>query len=202
MEFPNNLYSVRTAARKSQQEVADALSISQSEYSRMEKGRRTIDSYQTQLAKVFNVDERDIAAASQGVRLAQLEHGHTSFRMPVYGTPDKSGGLSWTGGPIDMVERPSGMMNNVDAYAVYMPSDVMSPRFNAGEVLFVDPNLPLRAGVSAVISIKNSNIRQICEFSEKANGKVVFFTRNPAEKIELLIEDIEDIHVIRAASFF
>lgn len=202
MEYPNNLYNVRTSARKSQQEVADALSISQSEYSRMEKGRRTIDSYLSQLAKIFNVDEKDITAASQGIRPAQLEHGYVTQRMPVYGNPDKSGGLTWTERAIDMVDKPASMSNNESAYAVYMPSDSMAPRINAGETLFVDTHMPKIKGRAVVVAFHDSNIRQILEYRESTEEKLIFFKYNPAETVEFLHDEVESVHVIRGIRFF
>jgi phage repressor protein C with HTH and peptisase S24 domain len=202
MEYPNNLYALRTAGRKSQQEIADALSISQSEYSRMEKGRRTIDSYVPQLAKVFNVDEKDITTASQAFRPAALEHGYITQRMPVYGNPDESGGLIWTERPIDMVDKPASMSDNADAYAVYMPSDVMAPRINAGETLFVDPHMPKRSGQSVVVSISNSNVRHILEYRECTPEKMIFFRYNPGETVEFLRNEVESVHVIRGVRFF
>ncbi len=202
MEYPNNLYNVRTAARKSQQDVADALSISQSEYSRMEKGRRTIDSYLSQLAKIFNVDEKDITAASQGIRSAQLEHGYVTQRMPIYGNPDKSGGLTWTERAIDMVDKPASMSNNESAYAVYMPSDSMAPRINAGETLFVDTHMPKIKGRAVVVAFHDSNIRQILEYRESTEEKLIFFKYNPAETVEFLHDEVESVHVIRGIRFF
>ena len=202
MEYPNNLYNVRTAARKSQQDIADALSISQSEYSRMEKGRRTIDSYLSQLAKIFNVDEKDITAASQGIRSAQLEHGYVTQRMPIYGNPDKSGGLTWTERAIDMVDKPASMSNNESAYAVYMPSDSMAPRINAGETLFVDTHMPKIKGRAVVVAFHDSNIRQILEYRESTEEKLIFFKYNPAETVEFLHDEVESVHVIRGIRFF
>lgn len=202
MEFPNNLYNVRTAARKSQQDVADALSISQSEYSRMEKGRRTIDSYLSQLAEIFNVDEKDITAASQGIRPASLEHGYVTQRMPVYGNPHKSGGLTWTERPIDMVDKPASMSNNESAYAVYMPSDSMAPRINAGETLFVDTHMPKIKGRAVVVAFHDSNIRQILEYRDCTEEKLIFFKYNPAETVEFLHDEVESVHVIRGIRFF
>jgi len=201
MEYPNNLYNVRTAARKSQQDVADALSISQSEYSRMEKGRRTIDSYLSQLAEIFNVDEKDITAGT-GIRPAQLEHGYLTPRLPVYGNPHKSGGLTWTERPIDMVVKPTSMSSNENAYAVYMPSDSMAPRINAGETLFVDTHMPKVKGRVVVVGFHNSNIRQVLEYRDSTKDKLVFFKYNPAETIEFSHDEVETIHVIRGISFF
>lgn len=72
-----------------------------------------------------------------------------------------------------MVERPSGMMNNVDAYAGNMPSDVMSSRFKLGEVFFVGPHLPLRAGVSIVKSLKTPTSDKFVNLVKQ--GAVTFF---------------------------
>lgn len=201
MEYPNNLYAVRTAARKSQQDVADALKISQSEYSRMEKGRRTIDSYLSQLAEIFNVDEKDITA-STGMRPAPLEHGYLTQRLPVYGNPHKSGGLTWTERPIDMVVKPTSMSSNENAYAVYMPSDSMAPRINAGETLFVDTHMPKVKGRVVVVGFHNSNVRQVLEYRDATEEKLIFFQYNPAKTIEFSHDEVETTHVIRGISFF
>ena len=53
MEHPNRLYELRNSLRKSQSQMANVLDISQSEYSRLEKGKRRLGVHQISLKKYF-----------------------------------------------------------------------------------------------------------------------------------------------------
>jgi len=53
MDYPNKLYTLRNSLRKSQEDMAELLNISQSEYSRLEKGKRRLGVHEMPLKKYF-----------------------------------------------------------------------------------------------------------------------------------------------------
>jgi len=68
--------------------------------------------------------------------------------LPVYGCArgGVDGSFEMNGQGMDYVERPPSLAGARNAYAVYVQGDSMSPRFEAGWLLHVNPNRPVRRG--------------------------------------------------------
>lgn len=52
---------------------------------------------------------------------------------------------------IDHVLRPGYISPHVEAYAVYMPSDEMTPRYERGDRLLINPALPIVEGKDVIL---------------------------------------------------
>ncbi len=75
--------------------------------------------------------------------------------VPVLGTAAGSdydrGAFQITTDVVDYVRRPPGLMQNRDVYALYVEGSSMEPRFEAGELIFVNPIRPPRIGDYVVL---------------------------------------------------
>ena len=99
-------------------------------------------------------------------------------------------------GPVGYTTRPPSLTGVKDAYALYAVDDAMSPRYEVGWLLFVNPFKPPRAGRDVVVE-KSDGTALIRQFMGRAGGKVVLQSINPASKaIELAEREIRHIHVI------
>lgn len=58
------------------------------------------------------------------------------------------------GETVDYVRRPPGLAKVRDAFAIYVVGDSMSPRFEEGELLFINPHRPARPGDDVLIEMK------------------------------------------------
>jgi phage repressor protein C with HTH and peptisase S24 domain len=56
-----------------------------------------------------------------------------------------------TGDPIDFFQRPPGIADRRGVYGVYIAGSSQSPRFEEGEIAFVDPNRPPMIGDDVVV---------------------------------------------------
>ncbi len=93
-----------------------------------------------------------------------------SSRVPVCGAPF-SPRLGETGGMqnvIEWVQRHPAQLGVRDAFAVYMSSDEMEPRYFKGELVYVHPHRPLLAGKDCVVIHKDGSmtVRHVVSSSE------------------------------------
>ena len=78
-------------------------------------------------------------------------------KIPLYG-PVNAG--FWDGETamdkaVDHIARPSFIMGQSNAYAVFVVGSSMEPRFKPGEILYVDPDVPIRQGADVVVQLNN-----------------------------------------------
>lgn len=57
------------------------------------------------------------------------------------------------GDTIDIVRRPAGLSSARDAYALYVAGDSQSPRFDPGDLIFVNPRRPAAIGDDVVVQL-------------------------------------------------
>jgi phage repressor protein C with HTH and peptisase S24 domain len=57
------------------------------------------------------------------------------------------------GGPIDYVRRPPAHMNRKGIYCIYAQGSSMEPVYEAGDLIYVDPHCPPKAGRDVVIQL-------------------------------------------------
>ena len=72
MKFPNNLYVLRNNKGLQQKEVAEAIGVVQSEYSKMERGDRKLGIHLDKLLKFFGVDQDTILNNFNANSLSEL----------------------------------------------------------------------------------------------------------------------------------
>lgn len=78
--------------------------------------------------------------------------------VPVYGTAAGSfarGAFRFEGGIIDYVRRPPGLMGTKNAYALFVEGTSMEPKYPPGELIYIHPDKPARAGDTVVVQTKN-----------------------------------------------
>lgn len=112
--------------------------------------------------------------------------------VPVMGTAAGShlrGAFQFEGGIIDYVRRPPGLMNAKDIYALFVEGTSMEPQFFAGDLIYVHPHRPAKAGDIVVITCKNgehqSEEATLGIYRRKTEKAVVIAKHNPKAEIEL-----------------
>nr|WP_321482828.1 S24 family peptidase [uncultured Cohaesibacter sp.] len=80
--------------------------------------------------------------------------------IPVYGTAAGSivGSMQLEEGrQVSFVERPRGLRSSARAYALIVTGSSMSPKFEEGDLVFVDPDRKVNAGDTIIIQTQNFN---------------------------------------------
>ncbi|MGJ8529843.1 XRE family transcriptional regulator [Maritalea sp.] len=100
--------------------------------------------------------------------------------IPVLGTAAgsalKDNGFMVMTDPIDYVRRPPALETAKGVYALYVEGDSMSPKYDAGDLVFIHPHLPPRIGDIVVVHEQNGH--------EKTMAFIKRLTRRTAEWIE------------------
>lgn len=200
MEFPNNLLACRTAARLSQVRVAQELNVSQSEYSRMEIGRRQVGPHAEKLAEIFGVSIERLLEHSK-LETAPPENGYTSTKLPVYGRRmvGRYCMLQFDEEPIEMVDKPSSL--TAHAYGVYVPGDSMEPRIKAGDLLYIEPHQPVRKDDLVVVGYDEAGPREILQYQCQKDDKIILTRANPSETITVNSVDIHTLERVVGVKF-
>lgn len=210
MDYPNKLYTLRNTLRKSQEDMAELLNISQSEYSRLEKGKRRLGVHEMPLKKYFlergvmSDAESLVETATAEVRFNTLNSKHFDNErdngnqpLPVYGTPLLSGGIKWTKEAVDMIERVPSLKDNIHAYVACVSGDDMKPRLLRGYKAVIDPtSTPVNESLVLVEFKEESGVRYFREFIKSDSHKVVLKTYNPEVTNEYKHTDIINIHKV------
>lgn len=78
--------------------------------------------------------------------------------VPVRGTVlgGAAGDFSFNGDVVDLVRRPPGLAGAASVFALYVHGDSMSPRFEAGDLVFVNPSRPPTPGCDVVVEMAPS----------------------------------------------
>jgi transcriptional regulator with XRE-family HTH domain len=210
MDYPNNLYTLRNSLRKSQGDMAELLNISQSEYSRLEKGKRRLGVHEMPLKKYFMergvMSEADslVETATAEVRFNTLNSKHFDNHkendnqpLPVYGTPTLSGGIKWTKEAVDMIERVPSLKDNIHAYVACVSGDDMKPRLLRGYKAVIDPtSTPVHESLVLVEFKNESGVRYFREFVSSDSQKITLKTYNPEVVNEYKHSEILNLHKV------
>lgn len=72
--------------------------------------------------------------------------------LPVFSSAEGGpGGIIFSPEPIDYVSRPEPLANVKAGYAMYVVGESMSPAFEQGDLLLINPHLPFRPGYDVLI---------------------------------------------------
>ncbi len=177
MASVNNISRLREARGWKRPELARRMSTSTQQVERLEKGSRKLSQEWIDRAAVaFDVPPTAIIEADVSVIPAEIASNGTPVRMegaalasmhddlPIYGTA--LGAERQVDGEaieqttlnrsevIQYVRRPILLNGRADAYGLYVSGSSMSPRFEDGEMIVIDPKGRLRIGDDVVVYLR------------------------------------------------
>lgn len=206
---------------KTQAALARETGIDPSAISKMISGKRALQTDEiaavadalevtgeTLLRALRETDDADPSArtAAAGPRTpagygARSESGRAVDLIPI-----RSGGRSGTDqemfledGPVGYAQRPPNLSGVKGAYSIYNMGDSMSPRYEAGWLLHVNPFKPPAPGRDVVV-LKTNNAVLIKQLVRRAKGRIVLRSYNRDYKdIELAETEVVSVHLIVGA---
>lgn len=110
--------------------------------------------------------------------------------VPVLGTAAGSvtGSFLFEDGIVDWVRRPPALEGAKDVYAIYVQGDSMGDAHPAGELRFVHPHRPCKAGDTVIIQLRAGEHADTEAYIKilvgRKNGKIVTRQLNPEATIE------------------
>lgn len=99
--------------------------------------------------------------------------------------------------PVGHTRRPPNLTGVRGAYAIYNMDDSMSPRYEAGWLLHVNPFKPPSPGRDVVVLKKSNNAVLIKQLVRRAKGKIALRSYNRDYKdVEVNDDDVLSVHLI------
>lgn len=133
-------------------------------------------------------------------KVVELPQRHIpGLAVPVYGVAAASVvGSFEISEQIDMVRRPPGLPNATNLYALYVHGESMSPRYRSGDLIFVLPTRPARAGDDVIIQTRmhdgaptQSWLKELDQITDEV---VVAKQLNPSSKIDFKRSTVVGVH--------
>ncbi len=100
---------------------------------------------------------------------------------------------------IGWVDRPPGLQHVPDAYAVYVTNDSMSPAHNPGDLRFVNPHKPPRAGDTVIVQISSNGSEfeaYIKTLARQSGEWLVCQQLNPAAEVKYSLNTVRRLHKV------
>ncbi|MDD3445133.1 MAG: S24 family peptidase [Zavarzinia sp.] len=165
----NRLGELRRRAGLTQDQLAERAGTGRSQIVKLERGERrlTVD-WMLRLAGPLGCDPKDLlpletAPASGLADSAPLAAhpwamdpgGQPARDLPVCGAARGGANALFVdqGQALEHVFRPAQLAGVANAFAVYAVGDSMEPKFQAGDLLFINPNLPPVRGCFVVVEV-------------------------------------------------
>jgi phage repressor protein C with HTH and peptisase S24 domain len=215
------LRDLRERKSLSQAKLASLAGTSQPQIKRLEDGSRELTvAWAERLAPHLGVTAEQLlfpnlaqTAGRQGgvepnVDLSKAEPAPPLHRfggprdVPVLGTAvgggNDDGDFRFNGETIDYAPRPPGIASRKDVYVLYVENDSMSPRFEPGERLYVDPHRAPRAMDYVVVELHGEGGEPgkgfIKRLVKKTPTKLVVSQFNPAKELEFDASRVKQLH--------
>ncbi len=166
-----------------------------------------------QLRKIVDTRESLIAAHPQnGVTMSSAGHNNIKEMpaygerdLPLYGTTPKGRGIVALTEDVDYDQRPSYLLNVKKAYAVIVPDDAMSDRFEADFIAYVDPTKTPKPGKYCVFRsktlIEGQTLIYIRRLKSQTDDTWVVEQNHPRKTYSLKKADWPECHVIVGSHF-
>lgn len=107
------------------------------------------------------------------------------------------------GRPIGYEMRPPSLLHVPDAYALYVAGDSMEPRYRPGDIVFVHPHRPARAGDDVVVQVRLSQSDEITGYVKtlvrRSQTAIVCEQFNPFSQIEYRSGTVVAVHRVLSA---
>lgn len=199
---PNLIKRYRQQAGMTLEALAQEMGVSRSQVHKLERGERRLTvEWIFRLAKVLRVKPQDLLPEMpEDIANENQPYGGTSVAslagamdLPVYGSAE-----SYDSHRLprpDMTARPSALQGANTAFAVYMGDDSMTPRYYAGEMLFVKPSLPVTNNCYALIELKTGR-SMVAQVLSRSPEMIVVRRFNPATKNSIPMNDVASISAI------
>ena len=144
-------------------------------------------------ASEYQQNPRNAARGFSDVKRAEIDGRDVAMQkipppVPVY-RDRRSGEV------IDWAVRHPHQFALRDAYALYVDSEEMQPRYFRGELVYVHPAKPVMTGSDCVVEYSDGRV-VLRRLVQKSNDKVVVQIFNPAKLEEVSARDITALHSI------
>ena len=220
----NGLRDLRKERGWTHDQAADAVGLSRGQFIKLERSERGLTERTIGLAaKAFNVsrsrilgDQPDPAAQVADQPRGELANARlgerpalplSSFKgprnVPVYGTGagGPGGDFRLNGQIIDHAPRPPGIENRRDVYVVYVIGDSVSPKYEDGDPVYVDPHRRPQPRDYVFVELWGDREEEagdafVKRLVRRSATDVVLFQHNPEKELHFKEKQLKRLHRI------
>lgn len=158
-------------------------------------GKKYIDNI-AQRAGDFQIPVEAHAAGGQMQHSARTSDGMRVSPIPVYGRQDESIQMNLDDdAPVDWVIRHPALNGVQNAFAVYVFSGDMKPRYFPGELVYVHPGRPPEVGKDCLVKLKNGQA-VLRRYVDRDGDHFHVRKYNPRQEDVLKLGDIAEIYMV------
>lgn len=217
--MPNRINEWRLRSGLSMQKLAEKAGTSRQQVHKLERGeRRLTEDWMRRFADALDCDPADLLSQTSKSNHKVQEQGSDFLgptvhgmnvepinldkddQIPVYasaqGGPD---GTVMSYEPIEFVDRPEPLFGVRNAFAMYVVSDSMEPKYSQGALLLIHPGRPVRQN-DFVLIVKQSEegehsamVKQLVRMEDE---RLVVRQFNPPEEFELDRRQIASVSLV------
>lgn len=197
MKHINNLHKLRMEYGYSQAEVSKKLDITQGLYCRLERGSVDPSKYLNKLSELFKVKREEIYAYKNN--LNNVTEVQIVQQLPIYGMPTLDGKkINISNKFASTTERPDYLKDSPTSYGCFVVGNDMQPRFNHGELIYIDPIKRISNESEVLVSTfeKDQEIATIQSIISENDDSYLLATYQSDDHITLKKSEIGRIHAI------
>ncbi|CAM1655501.1 XRE family transcriptional regulator [Bartonella apis] len=217
MSLNTRIFEARKKAHLTQQDLASRLNVTKAAVSSWERGTSPRQEKLEAIAKATNVSyewlligtepigEDSVVSTPNGVILPNIDFS-TNKTIPVYGqaVAGINGEVAFDGKKLFEVPCPPQLLNVENAYGVEVAGDTMSPRYEDGEIVYVDTVRRIKKGdyVVAQIMMREEDsfpTAFIKRFIRHDEQELVLTQLNPAKELVFPHQHVLSVHYIALA---
>lgn len=193
----NRIKAARMAAGLSCAELARKLGMYPATLGRIERGERGLRSdLAVRIADVCGCS-LDALLGYERIKDETLVKDDETNPLPILGRENRGIGIvmARTGATIP---RPGIVAGVADAYGFDMPDDSMSPRYDAGEVLIVDPSRTAKVGDYVIYGtvIDGQELGSVHRLTRRNKSEVTLSSLQPADARQVALSKVTRLDVV------
>lgn len=201
ISFGQQVREARESRGLSQQALAELANTTQQSIDRIERDVVKRSRSLIEVAAVLDIPLSVARSSTSNASVGGPANLQTDIKVPVFGQAigGARGEFVLNGNKIDDILAPPALRGVRDAYAVYVSGESMEPRYFAGEVLFINPRLPVRRGDFVVAQIAQDEHSPPLAFVKRFVGKnetLKLEQFNPPEILEFDSADVVSVHKV------
>jgi transcriptional regulator with XRE-family HTH domain len=181
--------AARLAKGWSQDFLARQVGVSQPAIVNIERGWTTRSRFLPRIAKVL---ELDLTQLDDGLAEIVADPEGRAMRaeanFPVHASTDQgSAGLVVAANPTDYMPRPAPLTQVKGAYGVFVTGTSMEPEFRPGEIVLVNPHLPVKPGEAYIFysEVPGASRASIKWLRRETDDRWLVTQHNPAKDFSL-----------------
>lgn len=136
--------------------------------------------------KIFNVSDIYLLFGSEKILNDQEQ------KIPLYACTQTGNGVEIMPDPVDWIDALGPIIGVKDAYAVMVQGESMEPRIKHGNIIYIDPRMPMIGRPCLIQKANNTSI--VKDLLSVKNDRYIFHQCNPQKEIVLMNSEIKSVH--------